>query len=62
MDGGMKYAVKREKACDDWEPSLVLNHLNVDEFPYVPTGVLTSDGEMIYRCPPPIGFGRDEDW
>lgn len=58
----MKYVVRRETMDWDDEYPLVLNHLLVDEFPYEPTGVLTSAGEMIYRCPRPIGFGRDEDW
>lgn len=46
----------------DYDPPLVLNHLSVDEFPYEPTGVLTPEGDMIYRCPRPIGFGRDDEW
>lgn len=59
----MKYAVKKPKAYDDWyDPPLILNHLSVDEFPYEPTGILTEDGDMIYRCPRPIGFGRDSEW
>lgn len=26
------------------------------------TGLLDAKGEIIWRAPNPVGFGRDEDW
>lgn len=37
-------------------------HLDVDGAKEVDTGLLSATGEPIYRLPPPIGFGRDEEW
>jgi hypothetical protein len=62
VDGRLKYVAVKVKDCDDWDPPLVLNHLSVDEFPYIPTGILTAEGDMICHCPLPIGFGRDAEW
>lgn len=36
--------------------------LDVEGARDVNTGLVTSTGEPIYRVPPPIGFGRLEDW
>jgi hypothetical protein len=32
------------------------------EITHPATGVLDSQGRMIYRKTPPIGFGRDNEW
>jgi hypothetical protein len=58
----VRYGTVRDRMDWDYDPPLILNHLQVDDVGYTPTGILTSDGEMIYRFPPPIGFGRDEEW
>lgn len=29
---------------------------------YTDTGLVDSSGNKIYRFPPPIGFGRDNEW
>lgn len=59
----MRYVViKNEQACDDYDLPLVLNHLTVDDGKYIPTGILSPDGDMIYTLPIPIGFGRDNEW
>jgi hypothetical protein len=59
----MRYTTRRpERMYWDDDAPLILNHLNVDEASYTPTGILTADGDMIYHMPNPIGFGRDEEW
>lgn len=40
-----------------FEPSL-----EVDGPAEIDTGLITESGERIYRIPPPLGFGRGEDW
>jgi hypothetical protein len=36
--------------------------ITVDGEKEVDTGLVTARGEPIYRLPPPIGFGRHEEW
>lgn len=40
----------------------LLPSLYVDEPSLTDTGLIDTDGYTIYRIPPPIGFGRDEEW
>lgn len=58
----MPYLI-RPKADDDWWSNGPLIHnVTVDERKEVDTGLVTDKGQKIYRVPPPIGFGRDEEW
>jgi len=34
----------------------------VDDMILQPTGLLDADGTPLWRLPPPIGFGRDDEW
>lgn len=36
--------------------------LTVDGEKEVDTGLVSASGESIYRLPPPVGFGRDDEW
>jgi len=36
--------------------------LSVDGEKQVDTGLIDASGYPIFRLPPPIGFGRDEEW
>ena len=40
----------------------LLPELSVDGPNEVNTGLVSETGEPIYRVPPPIGFGRDDEW
>lgn len=65
MDGGVtlaKYVSVKEKSSfyDDYP---MLPNLWVDEpRPIRFTGLLDSEGNEIWELPPPIGFGRDNEW
>lgn len=37
-------------------------HLTVDGPAEVDTGLIDPQGNPIYRLPPPIGFGRGDEW
>jgi hypothetical protein len=45
---------------DDAYP--MIPHLDVPEHEAVETGLVDERGEMIWRAPNPIGFGRDGEW
>lgn len=36
--------------------------MEVDGPVEIDTGLVTATGEAIYRVPPPVGFGRDDEW
>lgn len=36
--------------------------LDVDDAKEVDTGLVSAAGDPIYRLPPPIGFGRMDEW
>lgn len=36
--------------------------LSVDGEKEVDTGLVDPRGQAIYRMPPPVGFGRDDEW
>mgnify|MGYP003432027334 FL=1 len=45
----------------DDDPPLVPD-LTVDDHDMVDTGLLDGDGNVIWRAPNPMGFGRDDEW
>lgn len=45
---------------DDNEP--LRPHLSVDDAKEIDTGLVSADGDPIWRIQPPIGFGRDGEW
>lgn len=36
--------------------------ITVHDHEAIDTGLLDSSGDMIWRAPNPMGFGRDEEW
>jgi len=36
--------------------------LDVDGPVEIDTGLISANGDRIYRLPPPIGFGRNDEW
>lgn len=45
-----------------YEDDPLLPNLSIDGPQLTDTGLLDKDGNVIYRTPPPIGFGRDKEW
>ncbi len=49
--------------ADHWRTGTSLTpHLEVDDVVHLDTGLVTSEGDRIFRTQPPIGFGRDHEW
>ena len=36
--------------------------ITVDEHVATDTGLLDADGNIIWRTPNPVGFGKDDEW
>lgn len=62
-----KYITRGDAAgwCEDYllrdQQWSLKPELSVDSFDPTPTGILTVNGDMIYKRPPEIGFGRNID-
>ena len=46
----------------DYDTESFRPSLDVDGPAEIDTGLITATGERIYRMPPPVGFGRDDEW
>lgn len=46
----------------DFGPDETVPEVQVAEHVAADTGLLDANGEIIWRDPRPIGFGRDEEW
>lgn len=60
-----KYIARHVKAWaqDDYYVEYpMINIPLVDDMILQPTGLLDVDGTPLWRMPPPIGFGRDDEW
>lgn len=40
----------------------MLPSLTVDDHENIETGLFDASGDMIFRLPNPMGFGRDGEW
>lgn len=60
----MGYVLGPVKADDDYWPDRypVINSFEVDARKEFDTGLVTPNGQKIFRVQPPVGFGRDEEW
>lgn len=51
------------RADDDWYPTGNSWHVpTVSDHEATDTGLLDADGDVIWRLPRPVGFGRDDEW
>lgn len=60
-----RYITKAVGWCeDDIDPDTqsFVPMLEVDGPAIADTGLITTDGDSIYRVQPPIGFGRNDEW
>jgi hypothetical protein len=59
-----RYTTRSVRPRADWmdDDSPLVPNLSVDDHEAVFTGLLDDKGEEIWRCPNPMGFGRDDEW
>lgn len=50
------------KASDWWDFGPLVPALQAPDSAPVDTGLVDQRGNKILRVPPPIGFGRNEEW
>jgi hypothetical protein len=54
--------VGRQPTADWSDPYPLIPDLSVEGPKRVDTGLVNDKGDPIYRLPPPIGFGRNDEW
>lgn len=56
--------VIRPRANDDeyWPEPQTVTNLEVADHEATDTGLLDADGNIIWRLPNPMGFGKDDEW
>jgi hypothetical protein len=57
-----RYTRKGIETADDYWDEPFRPHLEVRGPSHVDTGLVTEQGDPIYRTQPPVGFGRDDEW
>ena len=59
-----RYSIKPKSFYveDDVYRTVSVSDLHVPDHVATPTGILDVNGDMFYRNPRPMGFGREFDW